>query len=61
MHANLQMGVLPCLAPTDLLDAVPLEDTTEQLVRVVPDFASEGQRHWNGTSGPAPLPHRYRR
>ena len=32
MHTNLQMRALPCLAPTDLLDAVSLEDTTEQLV-----------------------------
>jgi hypothetical protein len=58
MHTNLQMGVLPCLAHTDLLDAVSLEDTTEQLVRVVPDFDSEGQRHWNirASAPPAPPP-----
>ena len=61
MHINLQMGVLPCLAPTDLLDAVPLEETTQQLVRVVPDVDSEGQYSGTGTSGPAPLPHRHHR
>ena len=33
MHTNLQMRVLSCLAHTDLLDAVALEDTTEQLAR----------------------------
>ena len=61
MHTKLQTGVLPCSTPTDLLDAVSLEGTTVQLVRVVPDFASEGQRSGTGTSGPAPLPHRHRR
>ena len=55
MHTNLQMGVLPCLAPTDLLDAVTLEDTTEQLAWAVPDFDSEGQRHWDIRPRP-PLP-----
>ena len=56
MHTNLQMGVLPCLTPTDLFDAVSLEDTTEQLVWVVPDFDSEGQRHWNIRPSPPPAP-----